>query len=141
VAIYVISLLLMCVSGVSASEDISVKYDLMEQALIVALDHFDGIPYSWETGAHCSTFVGDYMQNLGFPTEIDNERLGRYEPKETSPFPGANTFKQNKRLIRLNEDLNGDYYQHLSFLKRTCPLRLGRSCILKPQTARMATIP
>lgn len=107
VSVFVSILLLVSSLMVALGNDEST----VQRAVFEAKKLFEGIPYSWETGSHCSTYAAEYLRNLGYTTVNDDSRLSAYVPSSSDPIPGANTFKQSKWLINQDEALGGGYFQ------------------------------
>lgn len=81
----------------------------VESAIDAAQQVFSGVSYSWSAGAHCSTFVSNYLKDLGFTVEANNEGLSEYKPKAGSPVPASNTLKQVKWFLMNDQALGGGY--------------------------------
>lgn len=68
--------------------------DIINNAISQAIESFGGRPYSWETGAHCSSYVGRYLRILGLPVERVIDSPYAYVPRIDSPIPDSSTYMQ-----------------------------------------------
>jgi hypothetical protein len=88
---------------------VSAQQTFVEAAIGQAQSRFSGIGYSWSLGAHCSTFVSAYLEDLGFRVEPNNDALASYTPQYGSALPQSNTLKQVKWMLMHNDELGGGY--------------------------------
>ncbi len=103
VAIFAVLVYLFVTSTVSA------QTSLVEVSINNAYGVFDGAAYSWAGGAHCSTFVSTYLENLGFQVEPNNDGLSAYSPQYGSALPESNTLKQVKWFLMHDQELGGGF--------------------------------
>lgn len=98
-------------------------------AAMAAQDVMPG-PYSWEEYRHCSSYVGEYMRQFGFPVN------GPWNPEgeHTNPFPWSNVVAQVDWL-RSNYPNSVTEYPLINFLNGDLWDKISPGSLVYLQTA------
>lgn len=85
--------------------------DVINNAISQAIESFGGRPYSWETGAYCSSYVARYLSILGLPVERVIDSPYTYVPRIDSPIPDSSTYMQLNWFENFNIEFGGGYLE------------------------------
>lgn len=88
--------------------EISIE-DVVNNAVREAAESFNGAPYSWETGAYCSSYVARYLSILGLPVERVVDSPYQYQPSVNSPIPDSSTYMQLNWFENFNLHYGGGF--------------------------------
>jgi len=72
---------------------------MTESAVANAIRTFEGAPYDWSTGAHCSSFASGVVTQFGYP-------YGDFNSTDAKRFPKSGTVLQREWLRRLDKSLS-----------------------------------
>jgi len=83
---------------IDSTNDQTVSAVMTDSAVANAIQLFEGKPYDWNTGAHCSSFAARVVSRFGYPS-------GDLNSTDTKRFPGSGTTMQREWLRELDKSL------------------------------------
>ena len=84
---------------INTTKDQTVTTIMTESAVANAIRTFEGAPYDWSTGAHCSSFAARVVTQFGYPS-------GDLNSTDPERFPGSGTVLQREWLRKLDKSLS-----------------------------------